>query len=206
MRVLALESEGAVVEKYQRAIDQSAVGFIVTTEKMDQIFRRYLDQVSRLMLADFPAVRRWEQTEDVAHRAAIRLMTTLKKVRVKSELHLERLVAQQVRWTLLTLAEQLSHSVRSLHITPGVGVPELNSVVDPCSVRGDSAGDLIIWMELQRQIDLLPAKEKDVLELIWYGGLTRAQVADQLQETVRNVQRRYRAARERLGRRLCGGG
>ena len=52
--------------------------------------------------------------------------------------------------------------------------------------------------ELYRQIELLPENERDVVDLLYFHGLTQAEVASQLGVTERTVRRYWTAARLRL--------
>jgi RNA polymerase sigma factor (sigma-70 family) len=54
------------------------------------------------------------------------------------------------------------------------------------------------WCEFHRQIDGLPEEEREVVDLHFYQGLTKAQVAELLDVDVRTVQRRWNAALTRL--------
>ena len=66
----------------------------------EQLFRHCCERLERLarrMLADFPAVRRWEQTDDVFQNAAMRLTRSLQDVKPESVRHFYALAATQIR-------------------------------------------------------------------------------------------------------------
>src|SRR5690242_5295106 len=79
---------------------------------MDELlihFESRLCRLTRKMLRTFPAVRRWEQTDDVYQGAAIRLRRALKKVMPKNSREFFGLAALQVRRELLNMAAVYRH-------------------------------------------------------------------------------------------------
>jgi RNA polymerase sigma factor (sigma-70 family) len=74
--------------------------------------------------------------------------------------------------------------------------------------RGDDSDDpcnLAEWTEFHRQVEVLPEDEREVFNLLWYGELTQAEVAEVLGIAVRTVIRRWQAARVRLYKVLSDG-
>ena len=61
---------------------------------------------------------------------------------------------------------------------------------EPCS--------LAQWSELHQHIGGLPEEEREVVGLLFYQGLSQAEVAEVLNVSVRTVQRRWHAALCRL--------
>src|SRR4029077_21278671 len=65
---------------------------------------RRLELLTRKMLRDFPAVRRWEETGDVFQNAAVRLVRALNAVTPTSTREFFGLAAEQIRRELVDLA------------------------------------------------------------------------------------------------------
>jgi RNA polymerase sigma-70 factor (ECF subfamily) len=166
----------------------------------------FLRHVSRNMLAGFPDVQRWDQTDDIFQQAALRLHRALQQTTPESRRHLENLAALQVRRTLIELGRSYATrvSMNRRRWTPEPGRSGRCRIDEyPASGESDPAR-LIEWVELHEQIELLPADEQEVFQLIWYRELPKSEVARILNVDLRTVQRRWRAARESLASRCDG--
>lgn len=83
---------------------------------------------------------------------------------------------------------------------------EFDHVTVPTSLGGE--GDPIQWLDLDRALLELEAFDpalREVVELRYYAGLTRDEVADLLNQSVRTVHRNWRRARAFLYARLAAG-
>jgi RNA polymerase sigma-70 factor (ECF subfamily) len=175
-----------------RAGDQAAA---------DELFRRVGDRLERLarkMLRGFPAVQRWEQTPDVLQNASLRLLRALREVRPDSTRKFFTLAGKHLRYELLDLKRHYG-PMNVVHHTDGVadhsGTPA-HEPMDPAP----SLDDLEKWCEFHRQIDELPEEEREVVDLHFYQGLTKAEAAEILGVHVRTIQRLWNAALQRLRR------
>lgn len=165
-----------------------------------------LKQLSSSMLAGFPDVRRWDQTDDIFQQAAIKLLLALRESPPETQRHLQNLVALQVRRTLIDLGRRYSCRVAmsQQRWTPSLNDRSCSSMLElPASSESDPYG-LIEWVELHEAIDKLDIDEREVFQLIWYLGRSKDEVAELLDVDVRTVQRRWRAAREVLASRYAG--
>jgi RNA polymerase sigma-70 factor (ECF subfamily) len=161
-----------------------------------------LRRLTRKLLDDFPRVRRWEEADDVLHNALLRLLRALRNVAPASVVEYFRLATRQIRRELLDLARHYcgpeglgaNHaSVGPADGRPGAPAPlaeQSDSTLDP--------GALAAWTEFHRQIEVLPEEERDVVELLWYHGLSQAEAAVVLQVSVPTVKRRWLSARLQL--------
>ncbi|MFL5341195.1 MAG: RNA polymerase sigma factor [Gemmataceae bacterium] len=164
-----------------------------------------LERLTRTMLRDFPGVRRWAETDDVLQSALLRLLRALREARPSGTREFFALAAAQIRRELLDLAR---HYFGPL----GDGAHHA-SVADvgsgpPLYERADDSQDpsrLAEWCEFHRHIASLPEPEREVVDLIFYHGLTQAEAAEVLGVTVRTVQRRWQSALLRLHPILKGG-
>ncbi len=165
-----------------------------------------LRQLSSRMLAGFPDVQRWDQTDDVFQQAAMKLFLALRESPAATRRHLENLVALQVRRTLIDLGRRYANRVAmsSQRWTPSLNDWSCNSMSElPASNESDPHG-LIDWVELHEAIDNLAVDEREVFQLVWYRGLSKDEVAQLLNVDLRTVQRRWRAARELLASQYTG--
>jgi RNA polymerase sigma-70 factor (ECF subfamily) len=167
----------------------------------DELFRRSgarLERLARKMLRGFPAVRRWEGTGDVLQNASLRLLKALQEVRPDSTRHFFALAGKHMRYELIDLTRRY-RAANAVHQTDGVaggsGTPA-HEPVDP----GPSLEELEEWCAFHRQIENLPQEEREVVDLHFYQGLSKAEAAEILGMYVRKVQRLWNAALLRLRR------
>src|SRR5262245_29518955 len=64
----------------------------------------------------------------------------------------------------------------------------------------------LLWGEVQEALHLLPPAQRDVIELIFWGGLTRREVAERLHLPLGTVYTRLRLGMEKLRAALVGAG
>jgi RNA polymerase sigma-70 factor (ECF subfamily) len=167
-----------------------------------------LARLARKMLGGYPGVARWEQTDDVAQNALIRLDRALRAVAPPTAREFFRLAAAQVRRELIDLA-------RHYQGPRGLGAHHATR-----AGRGDSAdgaataaespdtthdpGRLAAWAEFHAAVAALGEADRELFDLLWYQGLTQAETAALLGVTERTVNGRWLAARVRLGDTLGG--
>ncbi len=128
-------------------------------------------------------------TTDVANESAYRLYQALEEIQPETVRDFFRLAAQRIRWLLLDLAKQ-SDRAGQRELDDGRPVAGPDDASDPGSPRA--------LAELYRQIELLPENEREVLDLLYFHGLTQVETATALGVTERTVRRHWTAARARL--------
>jgi RNA polymerase sigma-70 factor (ECF subfamily) len=166
-----------------------------------------LTRLTRKMLKSFGRVKRWEQTDDVVQNALLRLYRSLADVQPANAVEFYRLAALNIRRELLDLAKHycgprgLGANYASLAQRPD------QSHADPVydkPAEGDDAGGLEPWSAFHAQVELLPAEEKEVFDLLWYQELSQAEAADLLDVSERTIKRRWASARLSLHQSLSG--
>lgn len=167
-----------------------------------------LERMTRKMKRDYPALLRWEQTEDVSQNAALRLYQALAAVEVHDARHFFRLAAVQIRRELIDLARHYHgpHGIAANHFTQGAAC-ENRSQAAPAYDRAEVTQDpqrIAEWAEMHTQIEGLPDEDREVFDLLWYSQLEQEEAADILQISVRQVKRRWRDAKLRLHEQLGG--
>jgi len=186
----------------------------------DELFMFYqarLVGLTRKMLGSFPTVHHFEETGDVLQNATIRLMRALTDFASKQaadgggrDFHTAdffRLAALQIRRELLDLTK---HYRRQQGDTPLDRAAEGSGAgaAEPSGPGSLAPTALAEWAEFHEKAATLPDKPREVFQLLWYGGLTQAEVAELLAVDVRTVKSRWQQARlalyDALGGRIPG--
>jgi RNA polymerase sigma-70 factor (ECF subfamily) len=168
----------------------------------DELVRRTvgnLERLARKMMAAYPGVRRWEQTDDVLQNALVRLFRALEHVTPEDTRQFFGLAAEQIRRELIDLA-------RHYYGPQGLGAnhaswPGSSPAPDAAAPGPDTLTD---WQSFHQAIAVLPAGDREVFDLLYYQGLSQAEAARLLGLTVAAVQQRWQRARLRLHNRLTG--
>lgn len=143
------------------------------------------------MLRDFPGVKRWEETDDVFQTALIRLCRSLEFVVPQNSVALMRLAARDIRCALIDLARHYGgpqgHGAN--HDSSGG-----KSSVLAIAVRDDTheAASLAYWSEFHARVHELPDEMQEIIDLLWYQGISQQEAAICLGVSERTVQRRWR--------------
>jgi RNA polymerase sigma-70 factor (ECF subfamily) len=174
-----------------------------------QLLERMGDRLVRLtraMLNTYPRVRRWEQTDDVCQNAILRLWRALAEAKPVSLRHFLRLAALQIRRELIDLLRRHcgpeAHGAH--HASDGGQDSALSERGQDDLLEGlvqQSTTDparLAVWSEFHDQVGSLPDDEREVFDLLWYQGLSQAEVASLLAVNVRTIKRRWQSARLKL--------
>lgn len=185
-------NNSAVINQWLQRLRE---GDLSARQELIQSARTRLVRLARVMLREFPGVRRWEETDDVFQNAVIRLCRSLDHKVPDSAASLIGLAARDIRCALIDLA-------RHYYGPQGHGAHH-GSVCDADS-RQSSGQDprddthepvqLASWSEFHEQVQGLPPDEREVIDIVWYQGLSQADAAELLNVSERTVQRRWRQA------------
>ena len=158
------------------------------------------------MLSDFPGMRRWEGTGDICNAAAMRLLSALEARPPDDTLHFFRLAAMQIRRELIDLARHYKNRPDLIPLSPPGGGSDSDGPVDldPADGTSRDPSRLGSWADLHEAIGRLPDKPRAVCELLWYQGLSQAEVAQLLGVCVKTVKNHWMEARLRLCEELGG--
>ncbi len=157
-------------------------------------YRDRLTFLTRRMLGDFRRVRRWAETDDVLQSALVRLISAMQSVKPQTSRDFFALAALQIRRELIDLARHYygaqgmgaNHESRDGEVAPPDGREEANSMEQ--------------WTELHEQIGRLPEEERNIVDLLYYQGLSQTEAAEVLEISLRTVQRRWHDALIKLHR------
>lgn len=166
-----------------------------------------LRSLARKMLARYPHVRRWEETDDVMQSALLRLHRSLSEVRPDSKRAFFGLAATQMRRTLIDLARHYygNHGLGKNHRSVAGNQTESfagNAVEQAANRHCDEPDNLQRWTDFHTAIDQLPEEEREVISLVWYGGMMQKDVAELLDVSERTIIRRMNRAKLSLSQLL----
>lgn len=169
-------------------------------EAREQLLQQSWDRLHRLarkMLAGFPAVRRWEDTDDVFQRATVRLWESLGKVQPEDTRHFFNLAALQIRRELIDLARSLNGPLGINHNQESV--EDREQLERHLSGQETSDGTrLSLWTDFHESIDRLAPEEREVVQLIWYQGFSQETVASMTGVSQKTVSRRWQKGRREI--------
>ena len=191
-------TEAGELAALQSSFQRFQGGDPAALESMVDHSYRKLQRMASRMIRGYPAVRRWEDTDDICQMAAVRLQRALGQTTPDSLTHYFRLAGAQIRRTLIELARK--------HKGP-LGLSTNQDTHDGDVVMPDPTNDpfnLADWAEFHEQIERLPDSLREAFDLLWYGGLSQAEAAQQLGVTIRTIKRRWREARLLLARNYSG--
>lgn len=153
-------------------------------------------RVTRRTFRNYPYLRRWEATDDVFQNAMVRLHRALREVRVETVRHFFNLAGVQIRRELTDLTRHYfgpeGHGAN--HHTDHKPADDAGGALD----RSDEPEDLAEWSLFHEHCEKLPDDEREVVNLLYYQGLTHEEAARVLGKSTRTVKRRWFAARQRL--------
>lgn len=188
----------------QGLIDLAAAGDPrAKTLLLDHACERLL-KLTRKMFRGYPGLRRWEATDDVFQNSLLRLHRALADVQVESVRHFFNLAAVQIRRELLDLKKH--------HFGPEGVATNHHTDHQPSDDRGgslshtaDEPDDLSQWSEFHDRVGRLPEEHREVVNLLFYEGLTQDEAAEILGISNRTLKRRWQEAKLQLHEELCEG-
>jgi RNA polymerase sigma factor (sigma-70 family) len=166
-----------------------------------------LTRLARKMLKGFPQVHRWEQTDDVVQNALMRLRRALETTSPVSVRSFVNLAAVQIRRELIDLARHYDgpNGMGAHHknqvLTDGSGESPLERIA---AADTNDPGRFEAWTRFHRSVESLNDEDREVFDLLWYQGLTQGEAAEVLGLSEKTINRRWVAARMRLGMALGG--
>ena len=161
-----------------------------------------LRRLARRMLRNYPALRRWEQTDDILQTAVIRLHRSLRAVKPESSSQYYGLAAIQIRRSLLDLTRHHfgPHGTGANHHSDDLqnkdGKP--SSSIEAHAEAGQEPSTLAEWNEFHQAVERLPEQEQQVFNLLWYDGMSQPEAAAVTGIPLRTLKRRWQVARLKL--------
>jgi len=160
-----------------------------------------LRELSHRLLGKFAKVRWWDDTDDVAQNAALRLYRALGESVPDSPKGLMGLMATQIQRELLDLARKhsgpMSYAANhgtNIHDRSSSGKHIVEGVAD--STGQNEEIPIERWELFHQAVENLPEDLRDVFKLGWYLGLDREGIGKALGISTRTVSRRWAEARD----------
>jgi RNA polymerase sigma factor (sigma-70 family) len=180
-----------------------ASGDEAARDRIIELCASRLRVLAHRMLARYPKVRRWQDTDDVFQNAALRLHRTLGNLRPTRPADVLALAVTHVHRELMDLARRHAgpRSYAANHGTNVVRSPDGGPgavIVDGCAAAGDSADALDRWSRFHDAIEALPPEQREVFRLTWYLGADQKTIARAVGCSERTVKSRWQAAREAI--------
>jgi RNA polymerase sigma factor (sigma-70 family) len=195
-------SDDTTAPEIAACLERLRAGDLAARDRIIEICSGRLRLLARRMLARFPAVRRWDDTDDVFQNAALRLHKALGQVRPESPRAIMALAATQLHRELIDLARRHAGpmSFAANHATTAPAVPVAADSVGPSPGGVDAAAapdeSLDRWTLFHEAIAALPGELREVFQLVWYLGADQRSIAGLLDCSERTVKSRWREARE----------
>jgi len=164
-------------------------------------------KLTRKMLRNYPHLRRWEQTDDVFQNAAIRLCRSLEQLKPDSVRSFFGLATVEIRRALIDLIRHHfgPEGAAGKHHSDVIGESNRDgSVLRKLPDHTASPRSLEAWAGFHEAVEQLPATEREVFHLVWYGGMEQKEAASVLGVSVPTVQRRLYRARHLISSSLHG--
>ncbi|AGA29159.1 RNA polymerase sigma factor [Singulisphaera acidiphila] len=175
-------------------LDRLRAGDDSAREPLVALAQKRFVTLARAMLRRFPHVGRWEQTDDLLQAALLRLHRSLATVRPEGVAHFDHLAAAQIRRELIDLARRDygPQGKGAHHHTDGVDPGSRLAGIDNGSERPET---LEGWAAFHEVVNRLPEPERQVMDRVWYQGMSHAQAAASLGVATKTIQRRWASAR-----------
>jgi RNA polymerase sigma factor (sigma-70 family) len=202
---------GTTTDRLAACLERLAAGDQSARDEIMELCQERLRVLSRRLLGKFARVRRWDNTDDVAQNAAMRLHRALGETVPDSPRGLMGLMAVQIQRELIDLARKHSgpHSWASNHDTnAGLNGSEWECRVDGAAEPDESREEIPIerWEEFHATIEGLPGDLREVFRMVWYLGLDRESAAKAMGCSARTLGRMWAEARDLVGATLARGG
>ena len=185
-----------------------AAGDLSARDRIIDLCSDRIRHLARRMLARFPNVRRWDDTDDVFQAAAMRLHRSLGKMPIGSPRDLLALAATEIRRELIDLARKhagpesyaANHATNVLPAGPGrtTGTVRHTDRLEAPDTSLDR------WTVFQEAVERLPDEAREVFHLVWFLGADQKTIAGLVGCSERTVKTRWREAREAVKAALGG--
>lgn len=200
---MPFDADDSLAPELSACLDRLAAGDLSARDRIIEVAGERLRVLARRMLARFPNVRRWDDTDDVFQNAALRLHRALGELRPESPRSIMALAATALHRELIDLARRhagpMSFAANHATNAPGRTNDSSGSGSDPASpVDAAPAVDEALdrWTLFHEAIAGLPGELREVFHLVWYLGAEQKTIARLLDCSERTVKNRWREARE----------
>jgi RNA polymerase sigma-70 factor (ECF subfamily) len=190
-------------------LQRLADGDLTARDTIIELCSARLRVLASRMLARFPNVRRWDDTDDVFQNAAMRLHRALGQLQLDSPRAIMALAATQIHRELIDLARrhagpQSFAANHATHLGRPATDPTSGGPPEPIADPTAPPDSLERWTQFHEAITALPAELREVFHLVWYLDADQKTIAGLLGCSERTVKTRWREAREAIRAALDG--
>lgn len=192
----------------QGLLDRLATGDESAKDELIKHSMERLRRLARKMLRENPAVRRWDETDDVFQNALIRLNRALQTERPESTRRFVGLAATQIRRELIDLwRHHYGPQGDGAHHASDPGQADSLGGASPMYDQGavDTAPNEIASEDMERfhaAVGQLPEEVREVFEKSFYLDMTQDDIAKDIGVSTKTIKRRWREAKLELGKLL----
>ncbi len=183
----------------QGLLDRLVAGDDSAKEELIQHSMNRLRRLARTMLRENPAVRRWNETDDVLQNALVRLHRALESVSPEDTRRFVGLAATQIRRELIDLWRHhqgpLGDGKHHASDVGNAGNSDAAPLFEERDGRIDDPAENALVHDL---VGRLPEELREVFEKRFYLSMTHDEVASELNVSSKTVKRRWRDAKIRL--------
>ncbi|HRX79945.1 MAG TPA: sigma-70 family RNA polymerase sigma factor [Pirellulaceae bacterium] len=188
----------------QGLLDRVAAGDESATDELIKHSMERLRKLARKMLRENPAVRRWNETDDVLQNALIRLHRALKTERPESTRRFIGLAATQIRRELIDLwRHHYGPQGDGAHHASDPGQRDSRGGVRPMYERGSSNSETnaVPTEDMERfhaAVGELPDELCEVFKMSFYLDMKQDEIARVVDVSTKTIKRRFRNAKLQL--------
>ena len=200
---MSFDSDDTSAPEVAACLEQLAAGDLTALDRIIEICSGRLRLLAHRMLARFPNVRRWDDTDDVFQNAAMRLHKALGMLKPESPREIMALAATQLNRELIDLARRhagpMSFAANHATNLPASAADSQDSGrKTPVRIEAAAPPDesLDRWTAFHEAIAALPGETREVFHLVWFLGADQKTIARLLECSERTVKTRWREARE----------
>ncbi len=203
-----MDRDDTISPALAECLDRLASGDLAARDRIIELCSGRLRILAQRMLAGFPNVRRWDDTDDVFQNAAMRLHHALGQMRLDSPRSIMALAATQLHRELIDLARRHAGpaSYAANHGTNVATSDACDSGLGRAYVDRAAAPDesLDRWASFHEAIENLSPERREMFHLVWYLGAEQKTIARLLGCSERTVKNRWREARDAVKATLDG--
>lgn len=163
-------------------------GVAGANERLLAVVQERFRNLAHQMLRNYERIRHVEDTDDLLQRTLLRLNTVLKTIRPENPQHFFALSAQNMRWILQDLARSYAREGKLRWEMP-------EELVSLSSRKSGEPVTLEEWALFHEAVEKLEAPEKEMVDLLYYQGLTQEEAAGLAGIALRTVKLRWHNAK-----------
>lgn len=188
----------------QGLLDRLAAGDESAKEELIKHSMERLRRLARKMLRENPAVRRWNETDDVLQNALMRLNRALQTERPESTRRFVGLAATQIRRELIDLwRHHYGPLGDGAHHASDPGKANSKGGANPLYDQGaaGTAPSELPSEDMERfhsAVENLPDELREVFEKSFYLAMTQDEIAKDVGVSTKTIKRRWRDAKLQL--------